>query len=444
MARMSLEAQRTSRSERDHTRWIPDLTVVVLPRDRDVVLASVLPAFHRGLAGGPSYDVFVLTFGDEELEVPAHVTLLPVRGRGYGDALRLALRQARGTWIAVLDEEFAARAADVLPRLWEARGTAGVVIGSRYVSGGGADMPLWRRGLSRALNALCRRGLSLNVRDLSSSCRLYRRDAVCDLELRADHHDVLEEVLIQINADGWPIREIPVRYSARGKPEIRALAAVGWSFLRTFVRMWQLRNSAFSADYDDRAFNSVIPLQRYWQRARHRIISGFLDPSTRTLDIGCGSSRIIQGLPEAVGLDIQLKKLRRVQTGNRRLVQATLTRLPFVDGVFQTVICSQVIEHIPRELVDFDEMNRVLAPGGMLIVGTPDYATVTWRVLEWAYGIVHPGGYVQEHINQYTAASLRDELAAHGFEVLAHGYVGGGELIYKARKIGHVLGTRTL
>jgi SAM-dependent methyltransferase len=435
MAPMTSETQRTAPVERGDARSAPELTVVLLPRDRDPDLRAVLPAFDRAMAGGPSHDILVLTFADLGETVPSHVRVLPARGRGYGHALRLALRQARGTWIAVLDEEFAARAADVLPRLWDARGTAGVVIGSRYVPGGGADMPLWRRALSRALNAVCRRGLSLRVRDLSSSCRLYRRDAVCDLELRADHHDVLEEVLIQINADGWPIREIPVRYSARGDLQLGVLAAVGWSFLRTFVRMWQLRNSAFSADYDDRAFNSVIPLQRYWQRTRHRIISGFLDPSTRTLDIGCGSSRIIQGLPEAVGLDIQLKKLRRVQTGNRRLVQATLTRLPFLDGAFQSVICSQVIEHIPRELVDFDEMHRVLAPGGMLIVGTPDYATLTWRVLEWAYGIVHPGGYVQEHINQYTAASLRDELAAHGFEVLAHGYVGGGELIYKARKV---------
>jgi hypothetical protein len=94
-----------------------------------------------------------------------------------------------------------------------------------------------------------------------------------------------------------------------------------------------------------------------------------------------------------------------------------------------------VIEHVPYELVDWREMNRVLVTGGTLIIGTPDYATIAWPLLEWAYGIVHPAGYVHEHINHYTAASLRAELDAHGFAVTDRAYVGGGELIYRAKKV---------
>jgi SAM-dependent methyltransferase len=203
---------------------------------------------------------------------------------------------------------------------------------------------------------------------------------------------------------------------------------------RTLYRLWVLRNSAFSADYDERAYNSLIPLQRYWQRARYRIITGFVDRDSRILDIGCGSSRIVQALPRAVGLDIQLKKLRRIAGSTRALVQATITELPFRDGAFDTLICSQVIEHVPESLVDWREFNRVLAPGGTFVVGTPDYATVTWPALERAYAIVHPRGYVNEHINRYTAASLRACLEQHGFTITDTAYVGGGELIYRARK----------
>jgi ubiquinone/menaquinone biosynthesis C-methylase UbiE len=232
--------------------------------------------------------------------------------------------------------------------------------------------------------------------------------------------------IVHVNADGWPIVRLgPGDVAA---PEDAAASA------RTLYRLWQTRNSAFSADYDERAFNSLIPLQRYWQRARYRIITGFVDPRSHILDIGCGSSRIVQALPHAVGLDIQLKKLRRISSSTRKLVQATVTRLPFRDAAFETIICSQVIEHVPTPLVDWREFNRVLAPGGTFVVGTPDYATIAWPVLERLYDIVHPKGYVNEHINRYTAASLRECLEQHGFTITDTAYVGGGELIYRARK----------
>jgi len=74
--------------------------------------------------------------------------------------------------------------------------------------------------------------------------------------------------------------------------------------------MWELRNSILSADYDDRAFDSRIPFQRYWQRRRHAIVTALAEGATTCLDVGCGSSRILGSLDSALGLDIQLSKLR--------------------------------------------------------------------------------------------------------------------------------------
>ena len=417
-----------------------DLTVLILAKHEAENLHQLLPSIHKTLAGtGIRYDVLVVVDRDDEAtatvsrEHGAKVTAQPAPG--YGAAFGHGLQTATGEYIAAIDADLSHNP-DVILRLWEARSGAGLVIASRYVPGGRADMPLSRQILSRSLNAFVRHGLSLGVRDVSSGFRLYRRDAISNVELRAQHFDVLEEVLIQITADGWAIREIPFHYRPRvhGRSHVRLLA-FGWSFLVSFVSMWQLRNSVFSADYDERAFNSLIPLQRYWQRTRHELILRFQQRGCRTLDIGCGSSRIILSLPHIIGLDIQLKKLRRIQARAPRVVQGTITSLPFADGAFEAVICSQVIEHVPRELVSFAELNRVISPGGTLTIGTPDYDTWTWPLLEWAYGIVHPGGYVDEHINHYTAASLAQELTDNGFEILDKAYVGGGELIYQARKV---------
>jgi ubiquinone/menaquinone biosynthesis C-methylase UbiE len=273
---------------------------------------------------------------------------------------------------------------------------------------------------------IARRVLSLPVLP-DASLLLLRRDALSTLPAASSTFEWLLEAIVHVNADGWPILRIGPDHIV--PPEGASASA------STLYRLWVTRNSAFSADYDERAYNSLIPLQRYWQRARYRIITGLVDPQSRILDIGCGSSRIVQALPHAVGLDIQLKKLRRISSSTRKLVQATITRLPFRDAAFDTLICSQVIEHVPGPLVDWGEFNRVLAPGGVFVVGTPDYATVAWPLLEWAYDIVHPKGYVNEHINRYTAASLRRCLEQHGFAVTDSAYVGGGELIYRARKI---------
>jgi SAM-dependent methyltransferase len=74
------------------------------------------------------------------------------------------------------------------------------------------------------------------------------------------------------------------------------------------------------------------------------------------------------------------------------------------------VICSEVFEHIRDAPVLFDEMTRVLRPGGTLILGTPDYGRWLWWVLEWIYGKILPGAYSHEHITHYTRASLTQRL----------------------------------
>ncbi len=152
------------------------------------------------------------------------------------------------------------------------------------------------------------------------------------------------------------------------------------------------------------------------------------------LDIGCGSSVIIRSLNNAVGMDVNFGKLRFLRRYDVPIVRGSAFALPFKDGCFDCVINSQVIEHIPFEESLFAEMWRVLAPGGTLIIGTPDYATRGWRVIEPIYGRLIPGGYKDEHITHYTRESLSRILSRYGFVAEEAAYIMWSELIMRWRK----------
>ena len=93
-----------------------------------------------------------------------------------------------------------------------------------------------------------------------------------------------------------------------------------------------------------------------------------------------------------------------------------------------------MIEHIPFDDALFSEMWRVLMPGGTLIIGTPDYATRGWRIIEPLYGHLIPGGYKDEHITHYTRDSSSRILTGHGFVPEESAYIRRSELIMRWRK----------
>ena len=417
----------------------PDLSVVVPVLNERENVERLLPRAAAAIAGlGLSHELLVVdggsTDGTAEAAAAAGARVLRQELPGYGGALREGLAAATGTYVLTLDADLS-HDPDFITKLWRARSSADVVIASRYVKGGVAYMPRHRLVLSRILNAFFAKGLSLPVRDLSSGFRLYRAAAVQALALEGTNFEVLEEILVKAHAAGWRIAEIPFTYYPRERGASHArIVAFGMALLKAFFRLWKLRNSIDSADYDERAFYSVIPLQRWWQRRRHEIICAWTRGAGKTLDVGCGSSIILQSINDVVGLDVQQNKLRYMRRYGVPLVRGSVFALPVGDATFDCVVCSQVIEHIPYDEAIFTELRRVLRPGGLLVLGTPDYATVGWRTIEPLYGFFAPGGYKDEHITHYTREGLELLCREQGFALEDTAYVFRSELILALRK----------
>jgi dolichol-phosphate mannosyltransferase len=404
-----------------------DNLVALIPRLKSLLEREGLN-FETIVVDGGSRD------GTQQAAAELGARVIAERRRGYAGALETGLAEAKGRYILTLDAD-QSHEPEFLARMWRARTEGDIVIASRYVRGGAAYGSFLRRALSRFLNRILRRLLSMPVRDLSSGFRLYRRDALTGITLEGRNFEVLEELLVKAYARGFSVVEVPFTYFPRAGGRSHAkLIRFGLDLARSAAKLWALRNSIESADYDERAFYSLIPIQRMWQRRRHHITTAWARAAGRTLDAGCGSSVIVQSLNNAVGMDVSFDKLRFLRRHKIPLVRGSTMELPFKDGIFDCVISSQVIEHIPFKESIFSEMRRVMRPGGTLIIGTPDYATLSWRIIEPLYGYFAPGGYRDEHITHYTRRSLSEILARYGFAVEETAYIAGGELIMRCRR----------
>ena len=321
----------------------------------------------------------------------------------------------------------------LIPEIYAARDKADIVLASRYCRTGFTHASRSRRLAAWAGNRLFGAILDLPVSDLTSSFRLYSRRVLEGIGIHGLGYDALLDTLVRAHAAGFSMTEVPFHYF----PESRGMDPPAWDVgrdcLRTIPALWRLRNSIDCSDYDERAHNSRVWFQRSWQRRRYNALVRMARDCPTVLDIGCGSSQVIDGLPQSDCCDIRLNKLRHKRAPGRNLARASVFALPYPDARYDAAIFSQVIEHLPRDRRILSEVVRVVRPGGYAIVGTPDYAT-WWTTIEKIYGAVHPGGYADEHITHYTFDTLRAEMETHGCTYVDHAYVWGAELIMRFRK----------
>ncbi len=89
-----------------------------------------------------------------------------------------------------------------------------------------------------------------------------------------------------------PYHPMPVLYS------------FAWAYSKLLLALWKRRNSILAADYDERAFHSIIIIQRARKRSRYKHVMDLLDDHEALAYLGCGPGKIVGALPNAIAMDI--------------------------------------------------------------------------------------------------------------------------------------------
>jgi len=132
---------------------------------------------------------------------------------GFGHAL------ARGAgFVLQMDADFSHDPGD-LPRLIEAGERADVVLGSRYVAGGGVrDWSLVRKAISRGGSAYARTLLGIEIKDLTGGFKCFRREVLESLDLdgiASQGYAFQVEMTYRSLQKGFKVLEIPIVFRDR-------------------------------------------------------------------------------------------------------------------------------------------------------------------------------------------------------------------------------------
>ena len=162
-------------------------------------------------------------------------------GTAYIAGFRKGLTDLPAARIMTMDADFSHNPR-YIPELITLSQKKDVVIGSRYVPGGGSRDCSWKRVLlSNGANFVARTMLGLKARDVTAGFRLYRREVLESIpldEIFSSGYSFLVEMLFMCQRRGWEIGEVPIIFEDRRKGQTKISRQEVFKAQYTIIRLF--------------------------------------------------------------------------------------------------------------------------------------------------------------------------------------------------------------
>lgn len=150
--------------------------------------------------------------------------------------------------------------------------------------------------------------------------------------------------------------------------------------------------------------------------ARYLRADRLLPPGIDVLDLGCsvgyGAAILARGSRRVTGVDLDPNAVAQAAADHGSaagFLVADAAALPFADQSFDAVACFEIVEHVDPPAALLSEVARVLRPGGILCLSTPN------ERMERLHARSRSRGANPQHVASLTPARLRTLLREAGF-----------------------------
>jgi glycosyltransferase involved in cell wall biosynthesis len=335
--------------------------------------------------------------------------------QGKGAAVRSAIPHMTGEIALIQDADLEYDPGEY-PKLIQPilDGHADVVYGSRFAGSPRRVLLFWHTVGNRLLTLLSNLCTNLNLTDMETCYKVMRADVLRRIPLRSDRFGLEPELTAKVAHLRCRIYEVPIGYYGRAYGEGKK---IGWRDAVSAV--WTILRFAIVPDVGrvDAGYATlrrVDTLHRYngflWDLIRPFV-------GRRVLEVGAGTGLLTRFLSKrehvlATDLDPEYVELLRRTFANDPHVEVRRLDLAHLadDGVprraFDTVVCSNVLEHVADDGRALAAMREVLVPQGRVVLIVP--------ALQALYGSIDRA--IQHH-RRYSREELAEKLADAGLTV---------------------------